>query len=53
MWSKIKPILRSHAPRTESNLLIAAKTAFDAISITDCKSFFFNAKCATSFVEML
>ena len=53
MWSKIKQILRSHAPRTETNLLIAAKTAFDAISTTDCKNFFFNAKYATSFLEML
>jgi len=45
MWSKIKQILRSHAPRTETDLLLAAKTAFQAISIIDCKSFFFNAKC--------
>ncbi len=47
MWSKIKQILRSHAPRTETDLLLAAKTAFQAISISDCKSFFFNAKYAT------
>jgi transposase len=53
MWSKIKQILRSHAPRTETDLLLAAKTAFQAISVIDCKSFFFNAKCATSFMEML
>ncbi len=50
MWSKIKQILRSHAPRTETDLLLAAKTAFQAISIIDCKSFFFNAKYATSFM---
>ena len=47
MWSKIKQILRSQAPRTETELLVAAKAAFQAISIIDCKSFFFNAKCAT------
>ena len=47
MWSKIKAILRSQAPRTESELLLATKTAFQAISTADCKSFFFNAKYAT------
>jgi len=30
MWSKIKQTLRSHAPRTEEELLRAAKTAFNA-----------------------
>ena len=53
MWSKIKEILRSHAPRTESELIQATKTAFQAISIADCKGFFFNAKYATLFMEML
>jgi hypothetical protein len=33
-------ILRSHAPRTETNLLLAAKMAFESISIIDCKVFF-------------
>jgi transposase len=47
MWSKIKQILRSHDPRTETDLLLAAKTAFQAISIDDCKGFFFSAKYAT------
>ena len=47
MWSKIKQILRSHAPRTETGLLMAAKTAFQAISVIDCQHFFFNAKYAT------
>jgi len=47
MWSKIKQILRSHDPRTETDLLLAAKTAFHAISIADCKGFFFSAKYAT------
>jgi transposase len=46
MWSKIKQILRSQAPRTESELLLAAKAAFQAISNADCKNFFFNAKYA-------
>ena len=47
MWSKIKQILRSHAPRTEEALLKAAKTAFGAISAADCQGFFFSAKYAT------
>jgi len=46
MWSKIKQILRSQAPRTESELLLATKAAFQAISAADCKGFFFNAKYA-------
>ena len=53
MWSQIKQILRSHAPRTETALLLAAKTAFQAISVSDCKSFFFSAQYATSFMEVL
>jgi len=53
MGSKIKQILRSHAPRTETDLLLAAKTAFQAISVSDCKSFFFSAQYATSFMEVL
>lgn len=47
MWSKIKEILRSQAPRTESELLLATKTAFQAISAADCRGFFFNARYAT------
>ena len=47
MWSKIKQILRSEAPRTESELLLAAKAAFQAISVADCEGFFFSAKYAT------
>jgi len=47
MWSKIKQILRSQAPRTESELLLAAKAAFQAISAADCKGFFFSAQYAT------
>lgn len=47
MWSKIKQILRSHAPRTDEQLLLAAKTAFNAISTADCKGFFFSARYAT------
>jgi transposase len=47
MWSKIKQILRSEAPRTESELRLAAKAAFQAISAADCEGFFFSAKYAT------
>jgi transposase len=47
MGSKIKQILRSHAPRTDEQLLLAAKTAFQAISAADCKGFFFSAQYAT------
>lgn len=47
MWSKIKQILRSCAPRTEAQLLRAAKKAFHSISATDCKGFFFSARYAT------
>jgi transposase len=48
MWSKIKQVLRSHAPRTEEDLLLAAKTAFNSISTADCKGFFFSAQYAIS-----
>ena len=47
MWSKIKQILRSYAPRTDEQLLLAAKTAFQSISTADCKGFFFSAQYAT------
>ena len=46
-WSKIKQILRSQAPRTDEQLLLAAKTAFQSISAADCKGFFFSAQYAT------
>ena len=41
MWSKIKQILRGHAPRNDERLLRAAKTAFQSISVADCKGLFF------------
>ena len=47
MWSKVKQILRSWAPRTGEELLPAAKAAFDAISAADCQGFFLNAQYAT------
>lgn len=47
MWSKIKQILRSRLPRTASELIAAAKTAFQAVSLSDCQGFFLNAKYAT------
>ncbi len=53
MWSKIKQILRSHAARTDTELLLAAKAAFQTISASDCKGFFFSARYATSFMEVL
>jgi len=53
MWSKIKHVLRSHAPRSDEPLLLAAKAAFESISPADCRGFFFSAKYATSFMELL
>lgn len=47
MWSKIKQILRGHAPRTDDQLHLAAKNAFNSISTVDCKGFFFSARYAT------
>ena len=46
MWSKIKQILRSAAPRTQDQLMEAARTAFNAISTADCRGFFLNARYA-------
>ncbi len=43
MWSKIKHILRSLAPRTQAELLDAAKLAFNAITPADCLGFFLHA----------
>jgi transposase len=45
-WSKIKQILRSQAPRTESALPLATKTAFQTISPADCQGYFFSAQYA-------
>jgi transposase len=47
MWSKVKQSLRSQAPRTARQLLAAAKIAFEAVSIADCRGFFLNAQYAT------
>jgi transposase len=47
MWSKINQILRSHAPRTDEQLLGVDRTAFQSISVGDCKGFFFSARYAT------
>jgi transposase len=46
MWSKIKQILRSLAPRTQAELLAAAKLAFNAITQADCLGFFLHARYA-------
>jgi transposase len=53
MWSKIKQILRSPAPRTERALLLATKTAFQTIPPADCQGYFFSAQYAILFMEML
>ena len=42
MWSKIKQVLRSRAPRSEEELLQAALIAFNAISTADCKGSFYR-----------
>ena len=47
MWSKIKQVLRTHAPRTQNELLRAAKAAFNSISTADCEGLFFGARYAT------
>jgi transposase len=46
MWSKIKQLLRSLAPRTGAELLQAAAGAFAAISAADCQGFFLHAQYA-------
>ena len=46
MWSKIKQLLRSLAPRTGEELLQAAAHAFAAISAADCQGFFLHAQYA-------
>jgi transposase len=46
LWSKVKQILRSLAPRTPGRLLEAAAIAFAAISTSDCEGFFLNAQYA-------
>jgi hypothetical protein len=46
MWSKIKQLLRSLAPRTDGELLQAAAHAFTAISATGCQGFFLHAQYA-------
>jgi transposase len=46
MWSKIKQLLRSLAPRTGEELLRAAAFAFAAVSKADCLGFFLHAQYA-------
>lgn len=46
MWSKIKQILRSLGPRTQAELIAAAKLAFHAITPIDCQGFFLHAQYA-------
>jgi transposase len=47
MWSKVKQILRTHAPRREEAPLRAGEAAFNSISTADCQGFFFSAQYAT------
>ena len=47
LWSKVKQILRRHAPHTADELLQAAASAFAAISAADCRGFFLHAQYAT------
>jgi transposase len=46
MWSKVKHLLRRAAPRTQDQLMEAARTAFNAISTADCRGFFLHAHYA-------
>ena len=46
MWSKIKQLLRSLAPRTAEDLLRVAALAFAAVSKADCQGFFLHAQYA-------
>jgi transposase len=43
MWSKVKQILKSRAPRTLAQLTRAARAGFAAITPSDCHGFFLNA----------
>ena len=53
MWSKVKQSLLSLAPRTQAELIAAAKLAFNAITPADCHGFFLHAQYALCFMEML
>ena len=46
LWSKIKQLLRSLAPRTTDELLRSAALAFAAVSPSDCRGFFLHAQYA-------
>jgi len=41
MWSKIKQTLRSQTPRSDEQLLLAARIAFQAVSPADCRGYLF------------
>jgi transposase len=47
LWSKVKQILRRLAPRDADELLQAAGSAFEAVSVADCHGFFLHAQYAT------
>jgi transposase len=46
LWSKVKQLLRSLAPRTGEELFQATAHAFAAISAADCQGFFLHAQYA-------
>lgn len=47
LWSKVKGMLRSAAPRNQDQLFNAARRAFQAISIADRHGFLLHARYAT------
>ena len=47
LWSKVKQILKSRAPRSLGQLTRSAGAAFAAVTKEDCKGFFLNAGYAT------
>ena len=53
MGSKSKQALRSYAPRSEEQRILAAQAAFASISSADCRGLFFSAQYATSSMELL
>ena len=48
MWSKIKNLLRGYAARTQQELSEAIIQAFDAITLTDIRGWFFSCHITAS-----
>ena len=53
MWSKVKQILRSPAPADGNRVTRGCSGGIPKYLLTDCRGFFFSAKYATSFMELL